>query len=159
MTTARLSLLCGLPGAGKSTLAGRLREASGAVRFDCDDFMASWGVDLWDEPFRASLEEHVGALAGLLLERGVSVILESGFWTRAERDALRLAARSRGAAVDLYVFATDVEEFALRVRLRHEREPERNVDISREDLVAWAALFAVPDAPERSLYDQVIDVG
>jgi predicted kinase len=51
--------------------------------------MTSLGIDLFDEEARARVEELQQAGAEDLLALGITVIYESGGWTRQERDALR----------------------------------------------------------------------
>jgi predicted kinase len=80
MGSARLTLLCGLPGAGKSTVARRLAEEMPAVRLSPDEWMDGLGIDLYDEATRDRLEVLFWLLGRDLLQLGQSVILESGFW-------------------------------------------------------------------------------
>ena len=62
-TSARLVLICGLPGAGKTTLARELEVALPAVRLSGDEWMTDLGVDLFDQPFRDRLEARFRDLA------------------------------------------------------------------------------------------------
>ena len=56
-------IVCGLPGAGKTTLARSLEAEYGAVRLCPDEWMAELAIDLFDELTRARLE-HVQVAAG-----------------------------------------------------------------------------------------------
>ena len=49
----RLSLVCGLPGAGKTTLARALERRLRAVRLCADEWMAALALNLYDEESRA----------------------------------------------------------------------------------------------------------
>jgi predicted kinase len=53
---ARLIIVCGLPGSGKTTRAKLLEARHGAVRLSADDWMDDLGLNLWDEGSRARIE-------------------------------------------------------------------------------------------------------
>ena len=94
---ARLIIVCGLPGSGKTTVAQALEHDFGAVRLSPDDWMDALSVNLYDEESRQRIETLQWTLAQRLLALGMVVIIEWGTWARAERDTLRLRARELGA--------------------------------------------------------------
>jgi predicted kinase len=49
-----LILMCGLPGAGKTTLAPKPAHARRAVRLAPDEWLDGLDIDLWDGPARES---------------------------------------------------------------------------------------------------------
>src|SRR5947209_9993269 len=102
MQRARLILICGLPGSGKTTLAKQLAQDVQAVRLCPDEWKHALGIDYYDEEASVLLEERLWMLAHELLLLGQSVIMENGFWTRKERDEVRLAGRTLGATVELF---------------------------------------------------------
>jgi predicted kinase len=152
-TTPRLVLICGLPGAGKTTLARRLEHELPAVRLCPDEWLAGLGIDLFDEATRERLEALHWQLAQRLLRLGQSVILENGFWGRAERDARRLAARELGARVELRYLEVPPNELWRRIERRNTDPTWGAAPITREQLAAWERLFEAPDAAELALYD------
>src|SRR5688572_18649715 len=97
---ATLHLICGLPGSGKSTLAKKLEGQYRALRLTPDEWMSRiLGVG-YDEEKRTIIEAIHWDIAQQALRLGVDVILESGFWTRKERDEFRCRARELGAATE-----------------------------------------------------------
>jgi predicted kinase len=70
----RLILICGLPGAGKTTFAKHLERELGAVRVCPDEWKYALGVDFYDEGFRVRLEKRLSALSQELLGLGQTVI-------------------------------------------------------------------------------------
>jgi predicted kinase len=147
----RLVLMCGLPGCGKTTLAKRLARAMPAVRLCPDDWLAGLSFDLFDDDARGHIEHRLWRHAEDLLDAGVSVILENGFWGRAERDEKRLRARELAAAVELRYLAVPMVELERRIALRN-REPG-SVVLTAEMLRRWQRQFEAPTRAELDLFD------
>jgi predicted kinase len=155
MQKARLILVCGLPGSGKTTLAKQLATAVRAVRLSPDEWKHSLGMDYYDEEGRVRLEHRLWWLGQELLTLGQSVIMENGFWAREEREELRLAGRTLGATVELHYLEAPVEELWRRLELRNDAAEPGTVPIRRYDLEKWAGQFEAPDAAELALFDKV----
>jgi predicted kinase len=153
----RLVLMCGLPGAGKTTLARRLEAELPAVRLCPDEWMTDLGIDLFDEQTRDRLETVFWRLARDLLRLGQSVVLESGFWLRADRDEKRLGARTLGAAVELRYLDVPLDELCRRVESRTAAGTRGIVVITGEMLEQYATLFQAPTAEEIDLFDEPVD--
>jgi len=147
----RLILLCGLPGSGKTTLAKTLASTLPAIRLSPDEWMAALGVDLFDEPFRARLEAAFRQHTRALLGQGLTVVLENGFWTRAEREEVLREGRALGAEVQLRFLDVPFEELVRRLESRN-RQPG-NVLITRSMLEGFTRLFEPPDAAELARFD------
>jgi len=152
---ATLILVCGLPGAGKTTLARRLETERRAVRLSPDEWLASLGLDARDEAMRDRLEQTLTSHALRLLTQGIDVILEYGFWARVERDVKCTEARAVGARVELHALIVPINELWRRLEARNAALPWGAVPISRFDLEAWWGAFAmqVPDESELALLD------
>jgi predicted kinase len=148
-----LYLFCGLPGSGKSTVARILADDEGAVRLAPDDWLQALALDLRDDGTRSSMRELHWQHAQELLVQGVSVILEFGLPTRAERDEKRSRARELDASVELWFLDDDRELLWSRVERRNESGAPGAVPVERDAFLAWAESFEVPDADELALYD------
>jgi predicted kinase len=146
----RLVLMCGLPGAGKTTRARDLAARLAAVRFTPDEWLADLGLDVYDEPQRDRLEKLLWRHAQDLLRHGRSVILDYGFWSRAERDEKREAGRALGVRVQLDYVDVPFTELARRVADRNGRGFGT---ITAEQLTHYATFFQAPDAAELGTYD------
>ena len=147
---ARLIIICGLPGSGKTTLAKMLEKKLHAVRFAPDEWMNALSIDLYDEGRRGKMEALQWQLGQELLALGLTVIIEWGTWGRSERDALRLGARALGAAVELHYFDVAPDVLFNRIQRRGMEHPA----ISRDALLRWHAKFEAPTSQEMALFDE-----
>jgi predicted kinase len=154
---ARLIILCGLPGSGKTTLGRALEKRLRAIRFAPDEWMDALALDYYDEDRRGKIEALQWKLAQQLLVLGLTVIIEWGTWGRSERDALRLGARELGAAVELHYLAAPPDVLFERIERRGMEHPP----IAREALLRWFESFQPPAPEEMALYDRplVVDLG
>jgi predicted kinase len=122
MATAHL--MFGYLGSGKTTLAKRLESEHRAVRFTPDAWMARL---FGEDPPEATFADKAGAVLEMLeplwtrcLALGVDVVLDYGFWRRAERDHVRGLVSSLGCRAILYRLASDDAVARRRVRMRNE---------------------------------------
>jgi predicted kinase len=150
-------LTCGLPGAGKTTLAMRLAEQRHALRLTKDEWMWAIGSSPWDASTQELLEAELRRLATDVLRLGLSVVLDFGLWARVERDELRDAARALGVGVELHYVDAPIDELWRRVQARNASPPWDSAPISRAHLEEWSALFQRPDATELALFDRPLD--
>ena len=153
MTEARLILTCGLPGAGKTTLAIELAATRRAVRLTKDEWLWALGSSPWDRPTGERIERELWTLAQEILGLGLSVVLDFGLWARAERDEMRTVARALGVGVELHVLDVPIDELWRRIEVRNTAPPWDAAPISRADLDEWRAVFQPPDAAERGRFD------
>lgn len=152
-----LTLMVGLPGSGKTTLAKRLEEETGAVRFTPDEWHIFLFGDDFHDPQQHQLhdsrhdrvEELMWSLGKELLQKGVSVILDFGFWAKEQREEKYREAKALGAEFQIRYTHAPFEELCRRLEFRG-KEGRGDVfeSITREDMEEWASLFQPPDEEE-----------
>lgn len=161
-SSGRLILMCGLPGAGKTTVA-RALESAGAMRMSPDEWLADLRFDLREDGPRDRVELLQWNLAQQLVERGIEVVLENGFWSRSERDVVRTRARELGVGIELRYLDVPLEELWRRLELRNAQVDapgaRGTVRIERQQLELWASWFEAPDAAEFALFEPARAVG
>jgi predicted kinase len=145
-------LTCGLPGAGKTTLARQLERKHGALRLTTDEWLLRlFGDDITaaeNEQFRARLEGLLLDLAVQALQRGVDVVLDFGVWSRSEREEFRARAAAVGARTELHFLDVPLDELLARLQVRNRTQSAGTFRISEAQLRLWATWFERPDADE-----------
>jgi predicted kinase len=149
----RLILTCGLPGAGKTTVARQLAADRGAVRLTKDEWLTALGSSPWDTPTQQRVEHELWQLAQEILRLGLSVVLDFGLWARTERDEMRSTARNLGVGVELHHLDQPIDELWRRIQARNAHPPWDSHPISRADLDGWVLVFEPPEAAELALFD------
>jgi predicted kinase len=152
----QLTIFCGLPGSGKTTIARQLERKTGAFRLNIDEWVAALGVDFWDDDFRHKLERRLYKHFLTLLELGQSIILEDGTWRRDERGELRGVARKLGATIEIHYFNVSFDELWRRLEVRNAARAVDAVPITKEILKGCWQRFERPSEAELALYDRYI---
>ncbi|MCX6046576.1 MAG: AAA family ATPase [Chloroflexi bacterium] len=149
---ATLFLICGLPGAGKTTLAKQLELTQPALRLSPDEWIAPLVTDHTDmaelDRLRTPMESVQWTVAKRVLTLGVDVVLEWGFWSQAERAYYRTEAEALGARVKLYYLAVDRDELWARLAKRNANLPPGTFLVTEEQLDLWSSWFEPPTADE-----------
>lgn len=150
-----LTLFCGLPGSGKTTLARRLEAAGAGVRLCTDEWQAALGVPHSDLELHEALQRTLYDHALRLLSQGVDVVLEDGLWMAAERAEKLADARARGARVVLHVLEVPLPELERRLAERDRRGDPTTHPVPPSCLQWAAGLFEPPTPQELSRFDEV----
>lgn len=158
---ATLFLICGMAGAGKTTLAKQLERSQSALRLSPDEWIEKIIRDPSDKTEVDRLRDPVEALhwitAQRLLSLGVSVILENGFWSREERITYRAQAKALGARVELHYLDVSKDELWRRLAQRNAKSPEGSFPVTQYELELWLSWFEPPDSEELRTYDNWSD--
>ena len=146
---ATLFIICGLPGAGKTTLAKEIEASLSAVRMSADDWMTALSINLHAEEQRARIEALQWELTKRLLSLGQNVVIEWGAWAKSERVSFRTEARALGARVELYFLSAPLEKLFARIQQRNMENPP----IEWPEVQKWADIFEAPAPAEMTLFD------
>nr|WP_281416213.1 ATP-binding protein [Deinococcus aestuarii] len=144
----------GFIGSGKTTFARRLERTLPGLRFSPDEWLvALYGPDLNAEEFPPAFARVMAVIEAQwtrALDLGVPVILDHGFWGRADRDALRAKAAALGVPLTLYALTLPGGEALRRVRVRNAQPGA--LPISDETFRTFRARFEPLDPDEEAVY-------
>lgn len=151
-----LTLFCGPPGAGKTTVARRLEDEGRGIRIATDEWQARLGVPHTDGEFHERLQRALYEHALELLRAGVDVILEDGLWLPGERAEKFADARAAGALISWHVFDIPESELRRRLEKRNSDGAAEAYPVSRAELVRALELFTPPSEAELAAVDEVV---
>lgn len=154
-STATAVILCGEIASGKTTYARRLRETRGAVVLSVDDLMLRLYSACPGERTHVRTAEEIAlffcGLAKQITENGADAVLDFGFWTVAERAAVRRELKRLGVRSELHYLSVPEEARLKRLARRNERLAESGGPGYRieDELREWLdAKFEEPDESE-----------
>jgi predicted kinase len=149
---ATLHLMVGLPCSGKTTLAKQIEQRRPALRLTPDEWIERlFGSDADSavlDAARDPMEALLWQMAEKVLRLGCDVILDFGFWARAERDDFRARAAALGARCEIHFLDVSEADLLKRLRERNARLPVGCFRIDEEKFRTWVGLFQPPDEME-----------
>ena len=149
-----LTLFCGLPGSGKTTLAKRLEAGGQGVRLCTDDWQAELNMRHNDAEFHGRLQHVLYLHALTLLRHGVDVILEDGLWMAQERAEKFRDARACFSRIELHVFDVPYDILWNRLKSRNQDATAGAYPMTEDDLQRAWALFQPPSLEELASVDR-----
>jgi len=130
---AKAILISGMICAGKTTYAKKLAAETNAVILSVDEVMLTiFGQhcgDMHDE-YAARTKKYLYQKSLELLNAGIDVIIDWGFWTRDERSKAIEYYKSRGIACELHYMDTSAERLAEHIK-------KRNAEIEADESLAY----------------------
>ncbi len=150
-----VTLFCGLPGSGKTTLAKRLEAEGRGIRLCTDDWHGELGVDHTDSDFHDRLQPLLYRHALRLLRHGVSVILEDGLWMAEERTEKFRDARACGSRIEFHIFDVPYETLwhRLQDRNRNQEDAPGAYPMTEDEFRRAWGLFQRPSPEELASAD------
>jgi predicted kinase len=149
-------LICGLPCSGKTTYALALKADVNCVLFCLD----RWLITMFGQYAIATVghEEHTRRVlacreliwdaASEFLRRSVDVILDDGFFLRANRMRYVELANAAGASAKIHFIDPPIAFVRARLEARNARLPPYNFQIDPGTLQGFLGLFEPPSDSE-----------
>lgn len=137
--------MVGLPFSGKTTKAVELADKFNAIRLTPDDWIVNLvgaNIEMIEKmKFRENLEEMFISLAKEILEKGLSIILDFGFWGRSERDAMRKIAIAANADFKICYCECPSEQVEERINNRNKENQKKGGFIVTKEMVDYYERF------------------
>ena len=154
-------LLCGKPGSGKTTIAKAIENKyTYFTRVSCDEYMLAHYGEIEDkDDFATKLnttKEYLYTYSLDMLNHGRSVILDWGFWTKAERE-YALTIFSKYPTKLVYI---DTDDDTILTRLEHRNSILKPGEyyMDKDTFYTLSKTFEVPTTQETHiLYSKNID--
>jgi predicted kinase len=151
-----LHLIVGLPCAGKTTYAERLKEECGAALFSLDRWLITTfgrysleAVGHMEHARRLyACRELIWDVSAELLRRHADVILDDGFFLRNDREQYIARAHQLGAGAAVHFIDTPRNTLSARLVARNRSPGAFHFDIAPEAIDTFAAFFEPPCADE-----------
>lgn len=155
---SKVIAVCGKICSGKSTYAEAIRLENQAVILSVDEIMLSlFGQDAGEmhDIYAERIQRFLLGKSVDLIETGVSVILDWGFWTREKRNAVKAFYRERNILCELHYI--DVSDGILKMRIEQRNAAVlagKNDAYFVDDGLAekCSELFEVPTSDEIDLW-------
>lgn len=151
---AKVYILCGKICSGKSTYSQKLRKDKKAVILSVDDItltlLGQNGGDTLDV-YVEKLEQYFFQKSVEIVETGINVILDWGFWTKTERDFAKEFYSSRGIEYEFYYISISDEEWYRRLDKRNKDVLEKKSDAYYVDeglAEKFKSIFEIPGKDE-----------
>lgn len=151
---AKVYLICGKICCGKTTYAEKLCAKNNAVLLSVDEItLALFGQHCGDkhDEYVERTEKYLLNKSLELIQNDINLVLDWGFWTKAERKSVKEFYESRGIECELHYI--DISDEVWRSHIAH-----RNKNVLTEETVAYyidnnlaikfASLFEVPSEEE-----------
>lgn len=157
----KVYMTCGKICSGKSTYAQTLRERYKAVILSVDEItLALFGQGAGEkhDDYVAAAEAYLFRKSVEIIEIGISVVLDWGFWTKAERDAARQFYGTRGIQNEFHYLEIDEAEWGRCLKKRNESVLQHQTDAYYVDDGLAAKFAAIFEPPLREEIDVWVTV-
>ncbi len=151
---AKVFMMCGRICSGKSTYSKKLREEHKAVVLSVDEItLALFGQDAGDklDYYVEKSEEYLYRKSLEIVETGINVVLDWGFWKKEERDFARKYYSENGVECEFHYIDIDIDEWYRRLEKRNQDVLDKKCDAYYVDdglARKFEDLFEVPDRRE-----------
>lgn len=147
---ATLYFICGFIGSGKTTYSKKLAETAPAFRFSIDEWMIPlFGEHMEREEFDArllTLQTLFQQSALQMLNLGVSVIFDFGYWTQHKREEAIQWAREHDITYEMHYLDVPFDECCKRAARRNSQRNNKAYEMTPDMLSMFWSWFEAPSS-------------
>lgn len=150
----KVILICGKICCGKTTYANKICAENNAVLLSVDEItLALFGQHCGDkhDEYVEKTEKYLLNKSLELIENNINVVLDWGFWTKAERDSAKEFYISRGIECELHYIEISDETWKSRLHKRNSAvlaEKTSAYYVDENLALKFASIFEVPGQDE-----------
>ena len=155
---AKIFLICGKICCGKSTYSEKLRKEHSAVLLSIDEITLSlFGQHCGEkhDDYVERTENYLFEKSLEILEIGVNVVLDWGFWTKEERKYAKTFYESRNIECEFHYIDVSDEEWTRRLTKRNASVLKNEVSAYYVDenlAIKFAGIFEKPEKEEIDIW-------
>lgn len=162
MKNGTIYALCGKIASGKSTYARRMMRESPALLLSCDELVRRiLPGDLGDahDETLARVKDYLLSKAAEAASGGLDVILDWGFWTKRDRDAVRAYFADRDILLKMYGIRISDADWRTNIAERNAAilAGENQIDYYVDEGLL-AKLFSLFEEPEDGELDLIVKI-
>ena len=153
---AKIYFICGFIGSGKTTFSRKLEKDANAFRFNADEWMIPlFGEHMERDVFDSrllTLKSLFKTSAIKMINLGVSVIFDFGFWKKSDRIEIANWARENSLEFEVIYLDVDYEECKRRVVNRNITRGDEAYEMTPEMLEMFWSWFEEPTSDENLVW-------
>ncbi|MBQ8613199.1 MAG: ATP-binding protein [Ruminiclostridium sp.] len=156
---AKVIMTCGRICSGKSTYTEQLRIKNKAVVLSVDEItLALFEHDVGEkhDEYVEKAERYLFDKSVEIIETGIDVILDWGFWTKAERDFAREFYRSKNIENEFHYINISNEEWKKRIEKRNSLISQGKISAYYVDEGLMKKVDGIFEAPSDDEVDLII---
>lgn len=145
----KVIMICGKICSGKTTYANKIKSTNHAVILSVDEIMLALFGQNVDGEYVSKVKSYLYKKSLGILEAGINVVLDWGFWTHDERKFAKKFYMSRGIANEFHYIKISHGEWQNRISKRsNQNENSDAYQVSNELITKSKNIFEEPDKSE-----------
>ncbi len=152
---SKVYLICGKICCGKTTYAQKICTENNAILLSVDEIMLSLfdqccGRELHME-YERRIKNYLFTKSLEIIEKGFDVVLDWGFWTKEERNAVKEFYKSRNLDCELHYIEIDNETWEYQLNKRNNEILENKTKayyLEHNRALEFASMFEKPEKNE-----------